>query len=62
MSPGVTVLNQIHRKSRRQNFNVNARESSGGEKRASMCVCVEGECVCVPIRPIFVSVWLSFDV
>lgn len=61
MSPGVTVLNQIHRKSRRQDFDGNARESSGGEERARMCVCVEGVCVCA-YQTDFVSVWLGFDV
>lgn len=57
MLPGVTVLNQIHRKS--QNVDVNARESSGGEKRATMCVRRENVCA---YQTDFVSVWLSFDV
>lgn len=59
MSPGVTVLNQIHRKSRRQDFNGNARESSGGEERARMRVWRESVCA---YQTDFVSVWLGFDV
>lgn len=46
MSPGVTVLNQIHRKS--QDSDVNAGESGAGEKRAAVCVC--GGRMCAPIR------------
>lgn len=54
MSPRVTVLNQIHGKSRRQDFSVNVRESSCAEKRARMCVCT--------YQTDFASVWLAFDV
>lgn len=43
MSLGVTVLNQIHRKS--QGFDVNAREQRQWKESNSVCVCAEGECV-----------------